>query len=152
MSGDPMASGLMILALLFAAPLVLLVIGFGLMIAVAYLRNWRDRPKGPELIELSWRSVERQARRVVVEGEDPVACAEDDRRAVAALLAADREVVASLRHAKPRQRVIRHGLPEGSEGSMTVVEVVPAGAAARREAAAFERQFRLPVRHSTHRK
>lgn len=148
MSGDPMSSGLMILIGLFVAPLVLLVGGFAVMIAAAHLRNWMARPRGPELIVPSWRITEQRDRRVVVQGDDPVACAEDDRRAVAALLAADRECVARLRRAKAGPRVIAHGnAAEGSEGAVTVVEVVPAGPEALAEAEALMRQFRLPARH-----
>jgi hypothetical protein len=147
MNGDPMATGVMVLMALFAVPLALLLVGFGAMVLIAHLRNWLTRTKGPELIAPPWRSVEERDRRVVVQGDDPVACAEDDRRAVAALLAADRAYVASKRRAMAGPRVLRHGnADEGSEGTVTVVEVVPAGAAARREADALARQFRLPAK------
>lgn len=144
-----MTSGLMMIVALFCAPLILLVAGFVVMICVANLRNWMARPRGPELIVPSWRITEQRDRRVVVQGDDPVACAEDDRRAVAALLAADRDLVAAMRRMKPRQRVIRHGLPEGSEGAVTVVEVVPTGPVAWAEAEAIRRQFGMPARRAT---
>lgn len=146
-SGDPMAAGVMISIGLFCVPLGLLVIGFAVMVAFAHLRNWRDRPRGPELIARSPRLVEQARLTAVIEGDDLAACAEDDRRAVAALLAADRELVAAMRRTKAGSRVLRHGnAVEGTEGTVTVVEVVPAGAAARREADALARQFRLPAK------
>lgn len=144
-----MTTGLMLLVLLFAAPLVLLVMGFGVMVAAAHVRNWLARPRGPELIVPSWRVTEAQARRVIVEGDDLAACAEDDRRAVAALLAEDRANVARLRREAARSKVIQHGnAAEGSEGSKTVVERVPdpSDHTAQAEAVALLRQYLLPAR------
>lgn len=149
MTGDPMTAGVMVLIGLLVAPLGLLVIGFAVMVVAAHLRNWRNRQRGPELIEPSWRVVEARDRRVVVDGDDPVACAEDDRRAVAALLEADREVVAAMRRAKTGPRVIAHGnAPEGADDAVTVVETVPdpRDPAARAEAEAMRRQFGMPAR------